>query len=156
MKRFAILFVLLLITLPVLAQESEVTVPKDSQELIDLVGLRSSKVFGRYGTPVSMYVERGSTAANDWIVFDYNQYGFKFHENLIREVVFFPQWKGNSIKGLTMDMTRDDVLGKMGTPYEDKKFDDGSERITYSYPDYYLDSIFNKDHQLIRIIFFSK
>jgi hypothetical protein len=112
-----------------------------ADELIDVLGLRHSKVFCKYGVPVKMYVERGPTKEEDYIIFDYLQFGLVFHHEMIRQILFYPEWKGGKIRKIDIGMSKDEVIKIMGEPQEEVALNDGRIRITYLEPDKYFDVI---------------
>lgn len=117
-----------------------------ADDLIEELGLRHSKVFCKYGVPVKMHVDRGPTKEEDYIIFDYLQFGFVFSKETIRQILFYPEWKGGKIRKINMGMKKDDVVKSMGAPMEEVILQDGRTRITYVEPDKYFDVILSKDN----------
>lgn len=124
-----------------------------ADELIDQLGARHSKVFCKYGVPIKMHIDRGSTKEEDYIIFDYLQFGFVFHKERIRQVLFYPEWKGGKIKSIDIGMNKDQVIKIMGTPEEEVVLKDGRTRITYLQPDKYFDVILSTDNIVVMVRF---
>lgn len=124
-----------------------------ADELIDQLGARHSKVFCKYGVPVKMHVDRGPTKEEDYIIFDYLQFGFVFHKEMIRQVLFYPEWKGGKIKSINIGMTKDQVITIMGTPEEEVALKDGRTRITYTEADKYFDIILSTNNIVTMVRF---
>lgn len=124
-----------------------------SDELIDQLGVRLSKVFCKYGVPVKLWVDRGPTKEEDYIIFDYLQFGFVFHKETIRQILFYPEWKGGKIRNINIGMTKDQVLKIMGTPDEEVALNDGRTRITYLEADKYFDVILSTSNVVNMIRF---
>ncbi|MCX8123448.1 MAG: outer membrane protein assembly factor BamE [Spirochaetes bacterium] len=124
-----------------------------ADELIDQLGARHSKVFCKYGVPIKMHIDRGPTKEEDYIIFDYLQFGFVFHREMIRQVLFYPEWKGGKIRNISMGMTKEQVIKIMGTPEEEVALNDGRTRITYLEPDKYFDIILSTNNIVTMVRF---
>jgi len=100
-----------------------------------------------------MYVDRGPTKEEDYIIFDYLQFGLVFHHEMIRQILFYPEWKGGKIRKIDIGMSKDEVIKIMGEPQEEVALNDGRTRITYLEPDKYFDVILSTSNVVNMIRF---
>jgi hypothetical protein len=90
--------------------------------IINLCGSRLAKMFAECGPPTFLRAERGKTPAEDDVYCDYDTYGFKVHDRIIRVCFFWEEWK-KPIRGIKIGDSREDVekvLGKAATTVKDK------------------------------------
>jgi hypothetical protein len=114
MRRISLLPLLLLLTLPLFAQNHPIYTGLDADEQLAFVGMMMADLIERFGSPRSVLAERGNETWQDDVIFQYNGADFYLYRDRIWQV------KIASTHGVSNGDTRASVLLVLGDAAENR------------------------------------
>jgi hypothetical protein len=120
----------------------------DSESILNLTGLRFTKIFSMYGTPTDVYALRGETADDDGVMLDYDGFSFKVRNKVIVMALFWKDYTG-AVKGLHIGDSKSYVIGKLGKTDNVHDLSDGRTTYYWELSDYYFGVIFDSSDEAV-------
>ena len=120
----------------------------DSESIMSLTGLRFTKIFSQYGTPVDIYALRGETSDDDGVMLDYTGFSFKIRNKVIEMALFWKDYTG-TVKGFHIGDSKSKVIDKMGKTDNIHELSDGRQTYYWDLNDYYFGVIFDKNDEAV-------
>ena len=82
-----------------------------------IIGVRGSGLekLQQFGTPELVLAKRGKTPADDDVLFRYNNFILRVHQDTIKTCFIISEWKG-TVRGIKMGDSREAVVKVLGKP----------------------------------------